>query len=473
MPRAHASAPIAFEAVAHDPTPVAFAELGLHPGLNRALAEHQFEKTTPVQSAVFPHVMSGIDLVGCAETGTGKTAAFLLPIMQRLLDARRDAEDAGDPPLPQATRVLVLAPTRELALQIEEDFQGLGYHTGLSGAAVFGGVAAGPQDRALRAGVDLIVATPGRLLDHINSNAANFGSVEVLVLDEADRMLDMGFWPDVRRIVSTLPVDRQTLLFSATMSDEVTRSAAQIMRNPKLVQIGRTGGLATTITHEAHVVPSSGEKVHWLTDFLRRTHEPTIVFVRTKILADRLGRRLADGRIRLATLHADRSQEQRLAAVEGFKSGRHKVLVATDIAARGLDIDSIGYVINYEVPGSVDAYVHRVGRTGRAEATGHALTLASPEEIPALRALEKALKLQLLDPAELEALAAAQNGDGAHHGGSRNGASHHGGGHRGAAHRGASHDGASQHGAAQPTDVEAEQPAPAPSGSFIVSVDNA
>lgn len=222
-------------------------------------------------------------------------------------------------------------------------------------------------------------------------------------------MLDMGFWPDVRRIVSMLPVTRQTLLFSATMSDEVTRSASQIMRDPKLVQIGRTGGLATTITHEAHLVASSGDKVQWLIDFLRRTHEPTIVFVRMKIQADRLGRRLADGRIRNAALHADRSQEQRLAAVEGFRSGRVKVLVATDIAARGLDIDDIGYVVNYEVPGSVDTYVHRVGRTGRAEATGHALTLVAPDEIPALRALEKALKLQLLDPKELEALANARD----------------------------------------------------------------
>ena len=409
MPRAQVSAPIAFEPVAHDPTPIAFEDLGLDSRLMRALKEHQFEKTTPVQSGVFPHVLSGMDLVGCAETGTGKTAAFLLPIMQRLLDAQLDAEDAGET-RPQATRVLVLAPTRELALQIEEDFQGLGYHTGLSGAAVFGGVAAGPQDRALRAGVDLIVATPGRLLDHMNSNAANFDSLEVLVLDEADRMLDMGFWPDVRRIVSMLPVNRQTLLFSATMSDEVTRSAAQIMRDPKLVQIGRTGGLATTITHEAHIVASSGDKVQWLTNFLRKTHEPTIVFVRMKIQADRLGRRLADGRIRMATLHADRSQEQRLAAVEGFRSGRVKVLVATDIAARGLDIDGIGYIINYEVPGSVDTYVHRVGRTGRAEATGHAMTLAAPDELPALRALEKALKLQLIDAAQLEALANARNG---------------------------------------------------------------
>ena len=402
MPRAQASAPIAFEAAPHDPTPIAFEDLGLDSRLNRALKEHQFEKTTPVQSAVFPHVLSGIDLVGCAETGTGKTAAFLLPIMQRLLDAQYDAEEAGQP-RPQATRVLVLAPTRELALQIEEDFQGLGYHTGLSGAAVFGGVAAGPQDRALRAGVDLIVATPGRLLDHINSNAANFGSVEVLVLDEADRMLDMGFWPDVRRIVSTLPVNRQTLLFSATMSDEVTRSAAQIMRDPKLVQIGRTGGLATTITHEAHVVASSGDKVAVADRFPapRRTSRRSSSCARrfSRIAS---ARRLADGRIRIATLHADRSQEQRLAAVEGFRGGRVKVLVATDIAARGLDIDGIGYIINYEVPGSVDTYVHRVGRTGRAEATGHAMTLVAPDEIPALRALEKALKLQLIDPAKLE-----------------------------------------------------------------------
>lgn len=392
---AAASAPIAFEAAPHDPTPVDFSELGLDRRLGMALADHRFERTTPVQSAVYPHVLAGVDLVGCAQTGTGKTAAFLLPIMQRLLLAQQAAGPDG---WTQATRVLILAPTRELALQIEEDFQGLSYHTSLSGAAVFGGVGAAPQDRALRAGVDVIVATPGRLLDHLNSGAANFDSVEVLVLDEADRMLDMGFWPDVRRIVSTLPTDRQTLLFSATMSDEVTRSAAQIMRDPKLVQIGRTGGLATTITHVGHVMPSS-DKATWLASFLKRQHDPTIVFVRTKRWADRLSRRLQAANIRIATLHADRSQSQRLAAVEGFRSGRFKVLVATDIAARGLDIEKIGFVINYDVPGSADTYVHRVGRTGRAEAAGHAMTLASPEEMPALRALEKALKLTLVSAA--------------------------------------------------------------------------
>jgi len=378
----------------------------------QALADHQFVRTTPVQSAVFPAVLSGIDLVGCAETGTGKTAAFLLPILQRLLhpDAhgpqapRADGTEpaaqanghahAAARPRAQATRVLILAPTRELALQIEEDFQGLAYHTPLAGVAVYGGVAAGPQDRGLRARVDVVVATPGRLLDHMNGGAVHFEDLEVLVLDEADRMLDMGFWPDVRRIVSTLPTTRQTLLFSATMSDDVTRSASQIMRDPKVIQIGRTGGLATTITHTAHVMPPT-EKIAWLANFLRRGHEPTIIFVRTKRWADRLARRLAAANVRCATLHADRTQSQRIAAVEGFRGGRFKVLVATDIAARGLDIENIGHVINYEVPGIVDTYVHRVGRTGRAEATGNAITLTSPEELPALRAIEKALKLPI------------------------------------------------------------------------------
>jgi ATP-dependent RNA helicase RhlE len=355
----------------------------------RALADRQFVRTTPVQSAVFPTVFGGQDLIGCAQTGTGKTAAFLLPLMQRLL------ESVATRPHNSGTRVLVLAPTRELAVQIEEDFLGLAYYTPLSGVSVYGGVSAGGQERALRAGVDLVVATPGRLLDHLNSGAARFDQLEVLVLDEADRMLDMGFWPDIRRIISGLPTNRQTLLFSATMADEVKSAAAQITREPKMIQIGHTGGLASKITHVAHIMPSD-QKTVWLGNFLRRETEPTIVFVRTKRWADRLARRLAERHIKIATLHADRTQSQRTAAIEGFRSGRYRVMIATDIAARGLDIDGIGHIINYEVPTSIDAYVHRVGRTARAEAEGTAVTLATPEEVPALRAIERALKVSLV-----------------------------------------------------------------------------
>jgi ATP-dependent RNA helicase RhlE len=394
-----------FEPAPHDPTPVDFTALPLDERLQRALADRQFQRTTPVQSAVFPAVFAGRDLIGCAQTGTGKTAAFLLPIMQRLLE-RAAAPNGAGRPHNSGTRVLVLAPTRELAVQIEEDFLGLAYYTPLSGVSVYGGVAAGGQERALRAGVDFVVATPGRLLDHMNSNAAKFDQLDVLVLDEADRMLDMGFWPDIRRIISTLPTNRQTLLFSATMSDDVKSSAAQIMRDPQIIQIGHTGGLASKITHVAHVL-STDQKTNWLATFLRRETEPTIVFVRTKRWADRLARRLAERHIKIATLHADRTQSQRTAAIEGFRSGRYRVLVATDIAARGLDIDGIGHIVNYEVPTSIDTYVHRVGRTARAEAEGTAITLATPEEVPALRAIERALKVNLV-PSQAAQSQAAQ-----------------------------------------------------------------
>ncbi len=371
------------------------------PRLLQGVADRSFQRTTPVQSAVFPLVLQGGDVIACAQTGTGKTLAFLLPIMQRLLD--RDARgngqvmhaDAADEPAPlQRTRVLVLAPTRELAVQIEDDFQGFAYHTSLSGMAVYGGVGADAQAHALRNGGDIVVATPGRLIDHMNSGVPNFEAVDVLVLDEADRMLDMGFWPDVRRIVSALPAERQTLLFSATMSEDVKQLASQIMRQPKYVQIGESRGPASTITHVAHVVPR-GEKIEWLAGFLRQSREPALVFVRTKRWADRLGERLSARGIRCTSLHADRSQSQRTAAVEGFRGGRYRVLVATDIAARGLDIDGIAHVINYEVPDSPDTYVHRVGRTGRAEASGTAVTLVSPEEMDALRELEKSFDLRI------------------------------------------------------------------------------
>ncbi len=367
-----------------------FASLPFDPRLQQGVADRSFERTTPVQSAVFPLVLAGGDVIACAQTGTGKTLAFLLPIMQRLLGRRETSTgEAG-----QRTRALVLAPTRELAVQIEDDFQGFAYHTSLSGIAVYGGVGADGQAHALRNGADVVVATPGRLIDHMSSGVADFSAVEVLVLDEADRMLDMGFWPDVRRIVAALPAERQTLLFSATMSEDVRQLASQIMRQPKYVQIGVSRGPASTITHVAHVVPRA-EKIDWLAGFLRQSREPALVFVRTKRWADRLGERLSARGIRCTSLHADRSQSQRTAAVEGFRGGRYTVLVATDIAARGLDIDGIAHVINYEVPESPDMYVHRVGRTGRAEATGTAVTLVSPEEMDALHVLEKSFDLQI------------------------------------------------------------------------------
>ena len=294
------------------------------------------------------------------------------------------------------SRVLVLAPTRELAVQIEDEIHGLAYHTAITSAAVYGGVEMGGQERALRAGVDIIVATPGRLMDHMRQQNADLSAIDLLVLDEADRMMDMGFWPDVRRIIAALPPSppRQTLLFSATMPDEVVRLAMEIVRDPAYVQVGHRSKPARTIAHRAAIVPGA-QKVDWLIEHLRRPEGPVLIFSRTKIGAERLARKLAAAGIKCAALHADRTQDQRRAAVEGFRGGRYKVLVATDIAARGLDIDGIHTVINYEVPDSPDAYVHRVGRTGRADEAGHAVTLVSPEERHALALLEKSVGVRI------------------------------------------------------------------------------
>ena len=386
-PTARAPVALPFTPLEHDPTPIEFAALDLDSRIRVGIEDRGFTKTTPIQSAVFPVVFAGEDLIACAETGTGKTAAFLLPIMQRLLS--KPAEKPG-------TRVLVLAPTRELAVQIEDDFQGFAYHTKLTSVAVYGGVDADMQTHGLKAGADIVVATPGRLQDLMNCGAADFTGLEVLVLDEADRMMDMGFWPDVSRIVATLPTTRQTLLFSATTSTDVVRMADEIMHAPKHVQIGRAGGPATTITHLAYQVPSR-DKTEWLANFLRRQHEPSLVFVRTKRFADKLASALSARGVKCAAMHADRTQRERTAAVEGFRGGRIKVLVATDIAARGLDIDGIQHVINYEVPHTADGYVHRVGRTGRAESTGTAVTLVSAEELPYLQAIEKSINIKIAD----------------------------------------------------------------------------
>jgi ATP-dependent RNA helicase RhlE len=383
--------PLVREQAEYDPRPVAFDTLGLEPSLIEGIRVRGFGATTPIQSAVIPIVMDGNDLIGCADTGTGKTAAFLLPILNRMLKARAAAPDERG-----FTRVLILAPTRELCVQIEDDVQGFTYHTDLTSIAVYGGVPMDVQERALKSGVDIVVATPGRLMDHMRSNAVAFDKLDTLVLDEADRMMDMGFWPDVRRIVAALPdsAARQTLLFSATMPDEVMRLADEVVRHAKYVQIGSAGGPAKSITHTIENVPA-GQKAEWLAKFLRRADGPVLVFVRTKSGAERLARRLASAGLKAAALHADRTQAQRTHAVEGFRSGRYRVLVATDVAARGLDIDGITHVVNYEVPSNRETYVHRVGRTGRAAATGTALTLVAPEETRALQALQRSFGLEL------------------------------------------------------------------------------
>jgi ATP-dependent RNA helicase RhlE len=376
---------------AYDPAPIPFSSLSLEPSLLEGIAVRGFEMTTPIQSAVIPIAITGQDVIGCADTGTGKTVAFVLPILSRLLKAR-----AENPTETGFTRVLILAPTRELCVQIEDDVQGFTYHTDLTSIAVYGGVEMGAQERALKAGVDIVVATPGRLMDHQRSKAVDFSRVDTFVLDEADRMMDMGFWPDVRRIAATLPPPekRQTLLFSATMPDDVMKMLDEIVRDPQYVQIGSAGGPASSITHEIENVPAA-QKTEWLAKFLRRTQGPILVFSRTKSGAERLARKLSSMGIRAAALHADRTQQQRTAAVEGFRGGLYHVLVATDVAARGLDIDGITHVVNFEVPSSREMYVHRVGRTGRAAATGTALTLVAPEELRALEALQRSFGPEL------------------------------------------------------------------------------
>jgi ATP-dependent RNA helicase RhlE len=396
IPAPAAHQPPALDAIECDTTPVAFTSLALDTRLLEGVRDLGFKETRPIQSAVIPLALGGHDLIACAETGTGKTCAFVVPMLQKLL-----LDEANEVrPKPDATsdtrksRVLVLAPTRELAVQIEDEIHGLAYHTTITSAAIYGGVEMGGQERALKAGVDIIVATPGRLIDHMRQQNADLSAIELLVLDEADRMMDMGFWPDVRRIITALPSVRQTLLFSATMPNAVVRDALEITREAKYVQVGQRSKPAGTITHRAEVLDKSA-KLEWLIAKLRRPEGPVLVFSRTKIGAEQLARRLQAAGIQCTALHADRTQDQRRIAVEGFRGGRYKVLVATDIAARGLDIDGIHTVINYELPDSPEAYVHRVGRTGRASAIGQAITLVTPDERRALANLEKSVGVRI------------------------------------------------------------------------------
>jgi ATP-dependent RNA helicase RhlE len=382
---------------------LAFASLVTEPALLDALEQRGYVQTTPIQSAVLPYALAGRDVIGCAETGTGKTAAYVLPVLSRLIREDREGREGGEGretarASHSATRALILAPTRELATQIDDEIQGFAYHAPVASAAVYGGVPMGPQERSLKAGVDIVVATPGRLLDHMRSNVGDFSKLEIFVLDEADRMMDMGFWPDVRKIAEALPPSsqRQTMLFSATMPEEVMRFADALAPASVFVQVGSRRGPAQTITHEARILPSR-EKSSFLAKYLRRHSEPTIVFVNTKIGCDRLARQLSSSGLRAVAVHADRSQEQRTAALESFRAGRTRVLVATDVAARGLDIEDVTLIVNYEVPHGLDSYVHRVGRTGRNDAKGHALTLADPAERRDLELVESTFGLKLIN----------------------------------------------------------------------------
>ncbi len=361
-----------------------FSSFGLRAELLRGVRELGFTRPTPIQAEAIPPALEGRDVLACAMTGSGKTAAFLLPILQRLSEKPR-----------RTTRALVLTPTRELAAQIAEHLEELAVHTPLTGAAVFGGVGMGPQEHAFRSGVDVIVATPGRLLDHFRQHYARLHGLEVLVLDEADRMLDMGFLPDIRRVLRHLPPRRQTLFFSATMPPPIVELAHEMLRNPVTIQIERRQAPPVGITQAVYPVPAE-LKSALLVELVRRGDiRSVIAFTRTKHRANRLADYLTRHGVSAGRIHGNRSQTQRTQALTAFKAGRFPVLVATDIAARGLDVEALSHVINFDVPPSPEDYVHRVGRTGRAEATGDAFLFVSPAEEASLRAIEKAIGKRL------------------------------------------------------------------------------
>ena len=355
-----------------------FSQLGLEPAFLRGCESLGYLEPTPIQKQAIPVILSGSDLIGCAETGTGKTAAFLLPIIQRM---------AGTPR--PGVRLLVLAPTRELASQIEESYRQLAPKKGTRCACLIGGAAMGRQIEALRRGAGVVVATPGRLLDHVERGTINLSQVEVLVLDEADRMLDMGFLPAIRRVLEKLPAKRQTLLFSATMSSAIEKLARSTMNQPKLIEISQRGRAAVNVEQTVYPVATES-KTALLLDLLERNPlERVLVFTRTRRGAERLSHILGAREHKVNRIHADRTQPQREAALRGFKDGLTRVLVATDIASRGLDVDSVSHVINYDVPAAPEDYVHRIGRTGRAGKTGRAITLMTPAEEPSMRTIER------------------------------------------------------------------------------------
>jgi ATP-dependent RNA helicase RhlE len=361
-----------------------FSEFELIPALTEAVADMGYTRPTPIQAEAIPVGLAGRDLIGCASTGTGKTAAFLLPILQRLSTGPRNV-----------CRALILSPTRELAMQIDEQALAIGYHVGLTAVSVVGGVDMRPQERALRSGAEIVVATPGRLLDHMRFDYVDFGALEVLVLDEADRMLDMGFLPDIRRILRALPPERQTLMFAATMPAEIRQLANDILRDPVPILIGGTQRPASGIVQSVYPVAQMRKTALLTTLIQRQQWRSVLVFVKRKVDADRLARAVTRGAVPATSIHSDRRQEDRIAALEAFRRGDYPVMIATDVAARGIDVEGISHVVNFDVPFSPDDYIHRGGRTARAGAVGEVLTFVAPEEENDLRAIEKAIGMTL------------------------------------------------------------------------------
>jgi ATP-dependent RNA helicase RhlE len=363
---------------------VPFSTLKIHADLLRGLRDLGFTRPTAIQADAIPPALEGKDVLACAMTGSGKTAAFLLPILHRLIDQARGT-----------TRALVITPTRELAAQIVGDLNDLAVHTPITAAAVFGGIGMGPQEHAFRSGVDVIVGTPGRLLDHFRRPYAKLTGMRHLVLDEADRMLDMGFLPDIRRVLRHLPARRQTLFFSATMPPPIVQLVREMLHQPVTINMERRAAPAVGITQALYPVPQH-LKAALLTALLQRGEvRDALVFTRTKHRADRVAKHLAQHGIKVERIHGNRSQSQRTEALAGFKSGKYRILVATDIAARGIDVTALGHVINFDVPGAAEDYIHRVGRTARAELTGAAFTLVSPEEEATVREIERGIEKRL------------------------------------------------------------------------------
>jgi ATP-dependent RNA helicase RhlE len=372
-------------------TTISFADLKLAPEILKALAESGYTTPTPVQAQAIPLVLEGSDLMAGAQTGTGKTAAFVLPMLQKLLpDASSSASPARHP-----VRALILVPTRELAIQVEESVKTYAKHCKLRSLVVFGGVDIKTQTPHLKRGVEILVATPGRLLDHIEMKSVQLNQVQMLVLDEADRMLDMGFMPDLKRILALLPKQRQNLMFSATFSTEIKKLSAEFLTHPKLIEVARSNATAENVTQKVYLVEQADKHV-LLAQLLRGSDaSQVLVFTKTKLTAGRLAKQLQKEGVAADAIHGDKTQLERIKALDAFKNGSVTVLIGTDVAARGLDIDQLPMVINYEIPSAPEDYVHRIGRTGRAGASGKAISLVSPEEEKYLIEIEKLIKKEI------------------------------------------------------------------------------